>query len=230
MATAEILRELNPRIDDVRAFLTDELTGAGDVALTCSFQAEGVLLTRLAIEIDPYIPVLFIDTGYHFSETYEYRDRLVREWGINLINLLPEKSVAEQEAEHGLLYNSSPDLCCRMRKVEPLFKAMADYRVWISGLRRDQSRSRADLEQRSMFTLPSGKQILKLAPLTDWTTRDVYYACEQLEIPLHPLYERGFTSIGCEPCTTLPIDPNDPRSGRWGGRKEECGIHIQPAK
>jgi phosphoadenosine phosphosulfate reductase len=230
MATAEILRELNPRIDDVRAFLTDELTGTGDVALTCSFQAEGVLLTRLAIEIDPYIPVLFIDTGYHFSETYEYRDRLVREWGINLINLLPEKSVAEQEAEHGLLYNSSPDLCCRMRKVEPLFKAMADYRVWISGLRRDQSRSRADLEQRSMFTLPSGKQILKLAPLTDWTTRDVYYACEQLEIPLHPLYERGFTSIGCEPCTTLPIDPNDPRSGRWGGRKEECGIHIQPAK
>ncbi|HET6170644.1 MAG TPA: phosphoadenylyl-sulfate reductase [Terracidiphilus sp.] len=230
MATAEILSDINPRIDDLRAFLADELTGAGDVCITCSFQAEGVLLTRLAIEIDPGIPILFIDTGYHFRETYEYRDRLAREWGFNLINLLPEKSVAEQEAEHGFLYRSSPDLCCKMRKVEPLFKAMADYRVWISGLRRDQSRSRADLEQRSMFSLPGGQQILKLAPLTDWTTRDVYYACEQLEIPLHPLYERGFTSIGCEPCTTLPIDPNDPRSGRWGGRKVECGIHIQPAK
>jgi phosphoadenosine phosphosulfate reductase len=129
-----------------------------------------------------------------------------------------------------LLYNSSPDQCCRMRKVEPLFKAMADYRVWISGLRRDQARSRAGLESRSMFSLPGGKQVLKLAPLADWTTRDVYYACEHLDIPLHPLYERGFTSIGCEPCTTLPIDPNDPRSGRWGGRRVECGIHIQPAK
>jgi phosphoadenosine phosphosulfate reductase len=117
-----------------------------------------------------------------------------------------------------------------MRKVEPLFKAMADYRVWISGLRRDQARSRAGLESRSMFSLPGGKQVLKLAPLADWTTRDVYYACEHLDIPLHPLYERGFTSIGCEPCTTLPIDPNDPRSGRWGGRRVECGIHIQPAK
>jgi phosphoadenosine phosphosulfate reductase len=230
MATAEILSDIIPRIDDVRAFLAAELTGAGDVSITCSFQAEGVLLTRLAIDIDPNIPILFIDTGYHFRETYEYRDRLAREWGFNLINLLPEKTVAEQEAEHGLLYNSSPDLCCKMRKVEPLFKAMADYRVWISGLRRDQARSRADLEPRSMFSLPGGNQILKLAPLTDWSTRDVYYACEHLDIPLHPLYERGFTSIGCEPCTTLPIDPNDPRSGRWGGRRVECGIHIQPAK
>jgi phosphoadenosine phosphosulfate reductase len=230
MATAAILSQINPLIDDIRAFFADELTGAGDVALTCSFQAEGVLLTRLAIEIDPNIPVLFIDTGYHFRETYEYRDRLVREWGINLINLLPETTVAEQEEQHGLLYNSSPDLCCRMRKVEPLFKAMADYRVWISGLRRDQARSRAGLESRSIFSLPGGKQVLKLAPLADWTTRDVYYACEHLDIPLHPLYERGFTSIGCEPCTTLPIDPNDPRSGRWGGRRVECGIHIQPAK
>ena len=80
-----------------------------------------------------------------------------------------------------------------------------------------------------MFTLPGGKQVLKLAPLAEWTTRDVWYACEQLAIPLLPLYERGYTSIGCEPCTSLPLDPNDPRSGRWAGRKVECGIHIQAA-
>jgi hypothetical protein len=94
-------------------------------------------------------------------------------------------------------------------------------------LRREQAKSRAALEESALFTLPGGKQVLKLAPLAEWTTRDVWYACEQLSIPLLPLYERGYSSIGCEPCTSLPLDPNDPRSGRWAGRKVECGIHIR---
>ena len=126
------------------------------------------------------------------------------EWNLNLINLLPEKTVAEQEAEHGLLYQSAPDQCCKLRKVEPLFKAVANYRVWLTGLRREQAKSRAALEESALFTLPGGKQVLKLAPLAAWTTRDVWYACEQLSIPLLPLYERGYSSIGCEPCTSLP--------------------------
>jgi phosphoadenosine phosphosulfate reductase len=200
------------------------------VCLTCSFQAEDVLLTKLAIAIDPAIPVLFLDTGYHFTETYEYRDRIAREWGLNLINLYPVQSVLKQEAQFGILYQSAPDQCCKLRKVEPLFKAVAGYRVWITGLRREQAKSRAALEERANFALPGGGQVLKLAPLTEWTTRDVWYACEQLGIPLLPLYEQGYSSIGCEPCTSLPLDPGDPRSGRWGGRKVECGIHIQPGK
>jgi phosphoadenosine phosphosulfate reductase len=114
-----------------------------------------------------------------------------------------------------------------MRKVDPLFKAVAGYRVWLTGLRRDQAKSRAELEESSMFALPSGQRILKLAPLASWTTRDVWYACEELSIPLLPLYARGYSSIGCEPCTSLPHNPNDLRSGRWAGRKVECGIHIQ---
>jgi phosphoadenosine phosphosulfate reductase len=101
--------------------------------------------------------------------------------------------------------------------------------VWLTGLRREQARSRTALEERAIFALPEGKQVLKLAPLAAWTTRDVWYACEQLAIPLLPLYERGYSSIGCEPCTSLPTDPNDPRSGRWAGRKVECGIHIEAA-
>ena len=205
------------------------ITGASDVCLTCSFQAEDVLLTRLAIELDANLPILFLDTGYHFAETYAYRDRLAREWRLNLINLLPEKTVAEQESERGLLYQSSPDQCCGLRKVEPLFKAVAGYRVWLTGLRREQAKSRAALEESALFTLPGGKQVLKLAPLAAWTTRDVWYACEELGIPLLPLYARGYTSIGCEPCTSLPLDPGDPRSGRWAGRKVECGIHIEAA-
>jgi len=230
MSTVAINHEVNAKLDQVRASLAREITGTThDVCLTCSFQAEDVLLTKLAVEFDQNIPVLFLDTGYHFRETYEYRDRIAGEWNLNLFNLLPEKTVAEQESEFGLLYQSAPDQCCKLRKVEPLFKAVAQYRVWLTGLRREQAKSRTALEESALFALPGGKQVLKLAPLAAWTTRDVWYACEQLSIPLLPLYERGYSSIGCEPCTSLPLDPNDPRSGRWAGRKVECGIHIEAA-
>ncbi len=227
MTIAAIENEVDAKLDNVRAALAGVITGASDVCLTCSFQAEDVLLTKLAIEFDANVPILFLDTGYHFAETYAYRDKIARDWQLNLINLLPERTVAEQEREHGVLYQSSPDRCCALRKVEPLFKAVAGYRVWITGLRREQAKSRAALEESAPFTLPSGKQVLKLAPLAEWTTRDVWHACGQFGIPLLPLYERGYTSIGCEPCTSLALDPNDPRSGRWGGRKVECGIHIE---
>lgn len=229
MSTIEIVAEVEARLSAVRALLEREIKDRDDVCLTCSFQAEDVLLVKLALEFNAQIPVLFLDTGYHFAETLEYRDRIAREWQLNLINLLPEKTVAQQEAEHGLLYQSAPDRCCGLRKVEPLFTAVAQYRAWLTGLRREQARTRAALEESALFTLPGGKQVLKLAPLADWTTRDVWYACEQLGIPLLPLYERGYSSIGCQPCTSLPSDPSDPRSGRWAGRKVECGIHIQAA-
>ena len=230
MSVVEIAIEVASKLENVRRVLLQEITGAGDVCLTCSFQAEDVLLAKLAIEIDPAIPVLFLDTGYHFAETYEYRDRIAHEWNLNLVNLLPAQTVEQQEAQFGILYQSAPDQCCKLRKVEPLFKAVGEYRVWITGLRREQAKSRAALEERALFTLPGGKQVLKLAPLTEWTTRDIWYACEQLGIPRLSLYDRGYSSIGCEPCTTLPLDPNDPRSGRWGGRKVECGIHIEAQK
>jgi phosphoadenosine phosphosulfate reductase len=229
MITNAIAAQAETKLERVRATLVQTLSGDHGACLTCSFQAEDVLLTKLAIEIDPQIPILFLDTGYHFAETYAYRDRIAHEWQLHLINLLPQKTVAEQEAEHGLLFRSAPDKCCGLRKVEPLFKAVAEYRVWLTGLRREQAKSRAALEESAQFTLPGGGQVLKLAPLAEWTTRDVWRACEQLAIPLLPLYERGYTSIGCEPCTTLPLDPNDPRSGRWEGRKVECGIHIEAA-
>jgi len=221
--------QVETRLAEVRAILAREVTGNHDACLTCSFQAEDVLLAKLAIAFDPEIPILFLDTGYHFAETYAYRDRVTHEWQLNLINLLPEKTVGEQESELGLLYQSAPDQCCKMRKVEPLFKAVAQYRVWLTGLRREQAKSRAALQESALFTLPDGKQVLKLAPLAAWSTRDVWQACEQLNIPLLPLYESGYSSIGCEPCTTLPLDSDDPRSGRWAGRKVECGIHIEAA-
>jgi phosphoadenosine phosphosulfate reductase len=216
----------------VRELLMDELAaapGENAVCLTCSFQAEDVLLLYLVRELRPEIPVLFLDTGYHFAETYAYRDRIATEWSLNLINLLPARTVAEQELEHGLLHQTAPDRCCTLRKVEPLFAAVAKYKIWLTGLRREQARSRAALEEIADFTLPGGVTVRKLSPFADWTTRDIWQSCALYKIPLLPLYDLGYSSIGCEPCTSIPTDPGDPRSGRWAGRKVECGIHIQAA-
>ena len=213
---------LDTKVARVREQLREALAaapGVDDACLTCSFQAEDVLLLKLALDLRPQLPTLFLDTGYHFAETYAYRDRISREWDVRLINLLPLTTVAEQEAQHGLLYQSSPDRCCAARKVEPLFRAVVNYKVWITGLRREQAKTRAALEESAPFTLPNGKQVLKLSPLAHFTTADVWHACEELDIPLLPLYARGYSSIGCKPCTSLPLDPGDARSGRWAGRR-----------
>ena len=227
---AALLRpELLAELRRVRSMLRDEFsaTAQDQVCLTCSFQAEDVLLLHLAMELRPGIAVLFLDTGYHFAETYMYRDRLADAWGLNLINLLPKETVAQQEAAFGLLYQTDPNRCCGLRKVEPLFEAVAKYEVWLTGLRREQARSRAALKEVDDFTLPGGTVVRKLSPFADWTTRDVWEMAALFNIPLLPLYDAGYTSIGCQPCTTLPTDPDDPRSGRWAGKKVECGIHIQ---
>jgi phosphoadenosine phosphosulfate reductase len=199
-----------------------------DICVTSSFQAEDMVVVHLVREAIADVPVIFLDTGYHFSETYEYRDRLAHEWNLNLVNVLPALTVAEQESQFGILNQTAPDRCCGMRKVGPLFASLEPYRLWFTGLRREQAKTRANLQPVDAFTLPTGKQLQKISPLADWTTRDVWQYAEHFSIPLLPLYEKGYTSIGCEPCTSLPFDPDDPRSGRWGGRKQECGIHVQP--
>ena len=174
----------------------------------------------------PNIPVLFLDTGYHFAEVYEYRDRMARAWSMNLTSLQPSLTVAQQESQFGILNQTDVSRCCGLRKVEPLFSALERYDVWFTGLRREQAKSRAALKEIDDFTLPSGRAIRKLSPLTEWSAKDVWTYATQHNIPLLNLYDKGYTSIGCKPCTTLPLDPTDPRSGRWSGQKLECGIHI----
>jgi len=224
--------EMTARAETAREFLRTKLQGAtgepvSDACVTCSFQAEDMVVLHMAREFVPKVPVIFLETGYHFAETIAYRDRMTADWGLNLINVASAQSVAEQEAEFGILNQTAPDRCCAMRKVGPLFRALEDYRLWVTGLRRQQSKSRANLQVEESFTLPSGHVLDKLNPLAEWTTRDVWQYAEAHGIPLLPLYDRGYVSIGCEPCTSLPTDPNDPRSGRWGGQKLECGIHLQ---
>jgi phosphoadenosine phosphosulfate reductase len=198
-----------------------------DICVTSSFQAEDMVVVHMVREVFPEVPVIFLDTGYHFAETYEYRDRLAGDWHLNLVNVLPAITVAEQESQFGILNQTAPDRCCGLRKVGPLFQSLEPYRVWFTGLRREQAKTRANLQPVDLFTLPTGKQLQKISPLADWSTRDVWQYAGQHNIPLLSLYEKGYTSIGCEPCTSLPFDASDPRSGRWGGRKTECGIHVQ---
>lgn len=200
--------------------------GNGEPCLTCSFQAEDMVALDLVRKLRPDIAVLFLDTGYHFAETYAYRDRMADLCRLNIINLRAERSVAEQEDSFGRLYQTQPDRCCHLRKVEPLFRALAQYGVWFTGLRREQSPSRAGLQPVEDHQLPAGKHILKVSPLADWAWKDVWSYVAANEIPHLSLYDLGYTSIGCEPCTSLPADPNNPRSGRWSGVKLECGIHT----
>jgi phosphoadenosine phosphosulfate reductase len=199
----------------------------GDVCVTNSFQAEDMIVLHIIRQILSDVPVIFLDTGYHFAEVYEYRDRMAQVWSMNLINLLPELTVPEQEAQFGILNQTDPSRCCGLRKVKPLFAALNHYEMWFTGLRREQAKSRAAIQPIEDFALPSAKTIRKISPLTEWTTKDVWDYARERDIPLLSLYDKGYSSIGCEPCTSLPLDPNDPRSGRWGGRKQECGIHLQ---
>jgi phosphoadenosine phosphosulfate reductase len=219
---------LEEKIAAAAALVREQLLDSEhEACVTNSFQAEDMVVLHLVREVVPEIPVLFLDTGYHFSATYEYRDRMTAEWRLNLKNILPAQTVAEQEAEFGILNQTAPDRCCGLRKVGPLFAALEPYGVWFTGLRRQQAKTRANLQAVESFVLPSGKQLRKLSPLADWHTRDVWHYAERHGIPLLSLYDLGYSSIGCEPCTSLPTG-DDPRSGRWGGAKVECGIHIQP--
>jgi phosphoadenosine phosphosulfate reductase len=196
------------------------------VCLTSSFQAEDMAVTHLLRRRIPNVPVLFLETGYHFAATYEYRDRMAKEWSLNLVNVMPEHTVAEQESAFGILYVSEPTRCCQLRKVEPLMRSLEPFDVWFTGLRREQSPTRKNLKKVELHRLPTGKTLWKVSLLADWKWEQVWDYGNANGIPHLPQYDNGYLSIGCEPCTALPVDRNNPRSGRWGGTKLECGIHT----
>jgi phosphoadenosine phosphosulfate reductase len=201
---------------------------AGRLCVTCSFQAGGMVVLDMLRKRVPDVPVLFVDTGYHFAETYSFRDRVASKWGLNLVNVLPKQTVAEQEAVFGILNQSDPDRCCQMRKVAPLFDALQQFDIWFTGLRRGQSTTRKGIAVIEDHILPNGKQLLKVNPIAAWTENLVWRYTIEHGIEFLSLYNEGYTSIGCQPCTTVPVLGGDSRSGRWGGKKIECGIHIQP--
>ena len=194
--------------------------------LTSSFQAEDMAVLHILRKRIPDVPVLFLETGYHFPQTYEYRDRMTKEWSLRLLNVLPSRTVPEQESAFGILYQTDPTRCCQLRKVDPLLGALEPFDVWFTGLRREQSPTRKNLKKVELHRLPTGKQLWKVSLLADWKWEQVWDYTNANGISHLPQYDEGYLSIGCQPCTALPVDPNNPRSGRWGGTKLECGIHT----
>jgi phosphoadenosine phosphosulfate reductase len=220
-------------LDRLEACTAGELVGlfletqsAQRACFTCSFQAEDVIVLHLLRKRLPDIPVLFLETGYHFPQTYEFRDQLTRDWELNLVNVLPKQTVQTQESTFGILYREDPTKCCQLRKVDPLLEALEPFDIWFTGLRREQSVTRKNLKKAEFHRLPVGKTLTKVSPLADWTWAQVWQYTGAHKLNYLPQYDEGYLSIGCQPCTALPEDPNNPRSGRWGGRKLECGIHT----
>jgi phosphoadenosine phosphosulfate reductase len=199
---------------------------ANSVCLTCSFQAEDMVVLDLLRASLPQVPVIFLETGYHFADTYRFRDKIAQEWRLNLVNALPRQTVKQQESELGVLYTNDPAKCCQLRKVEPLMASLEPFEIWFTGLRREQSPTRKNLKKIEHHRLPSGKILLKVSPLADWTWAQVWEYTGKHQLNYLPQYDRGYSSIGCEPCTAIPDDPANLRSGRWGGKKLECGIHT----
>ena len=195
-----------------------------DVLLTCSFQHDGVVLAHMLRDIASEVPVVFINTGFHFPETLAYRDEIVSRFGLRLIELHPIMPRDEFAARHGLdLYARNPDLCCHINKVEPLRRYLPGMRAWINGRRRDQASTRQGIPIVEAYR----EGPYKINPLASWNSRDTFYYMERHDIPTHPLFERGYASIGCAPCTRPVLAGEDERAGRWAGQaKTECGLHT----
>jgi phosphoadenosine phosphosulfate reductase len=182
------------------------------------------LLAHLVSSVAPGVDVLFLDTGYHFAETIGTRDAVQQVYAVNVRTMLPLRTVAEQDAEHGeRLYVRDPDACCAMRKVEPLARGLAPYTAWASGIRRDEATSRRDI---GVVEWDAGRSMVKVNPLAAWTQADVDAYVDKHGVLVNPLAYEGYPSIGCSPCTRRVAPGEDPRAGRWAGSsKTECGLH-----
>ncbi len=200
---------------------------AGQVTTVSSFGAESAVLLHLIAQVDPDLPVLFLETGKHFPETLAYRDELIAKLGLtNVIDLHPETAELASKDETGLRWSYDPDGCCEIRKVKPLAKALADYDASFTGRKSFQSATRANLPRFEIDTSDAQGR-LKINPLIDWSAEDIDAYFEEHDLPRHPLIEQGYPSIGCSPCTHKVAPGEDPRSGRWKGwDKTECGIHT----
>ncbi|HXW46524.1 MAG TPA: phosphoadenylyl-sulfate reductase [Streptosporangiaceae bacterium] len=189
-----------------------------------SSMSDAVLVSLVSKQL-PGIDVLFLDTGYHFPETIGTRDAVSAVYPVNLINVTPPTTVAEQDTELGpRLYSRNPDLCCYLRKVVPLEQAMAPYDAWFTGVRREETEARSDTK---VVSFDPSREMVKVNPIVEWTQQQVddYIAAEGVLV--NPLIYDGYPSIGCRTCTARVAKGADPRSGRWAGTaKTECGIHI----
>ena len=182
------------------------------------------VLPHLVSQYLPGVDVLFLDTGYHFPETYATRDTVARELSVRVVDVLPKRTVAEQDAEHGKdLFARDPNLCCALRKVEPLGRSLEPYELWFTGVRREEAPTRTATP---LITWDAKNGLVKVNPLAAWTFDQLLDYASAFSVPVNPLMADGYPSIGCAPCTARVAPGADPRSGRWAGLgKTECGLH-----
>lgn len=197
--------------------------------ITSSFQSHSLVLLHMVSRIDSHIPVVFINTGYHFPETLDFRDQVMTTFGLdNLIDLRSSMPKSMQMDSTGkLLFTSDPDHCCYINKTEPIDSMLRIYDVWINGVRADQSTTRSKMTE----TQEAPHGTIRLHPMLDWSPKQIYLYQKEFNLPKHPLDEKGYLSIGCEPCTRR-IDPEmQEREARWYGlNKTECGLHTELVK
>lgn len=225
--TAHDLNELNKSFEkahpeEILAWAVE--TFWADLAASSSFQTQGVPLLHIISRVKPDLPIIFLDTGFHFPQTLAFRDHLVQEWGLSLRVVRAALSRDEFVGRHGDdLYRRDPDLCCHINRVEPMQRALAGLRAWISGIRRDQSPARAGIQ--IVELTPNG--VTRVHPMATWTRQDIWRYSREHNLPVHPLLAQGYLSIGCAPCTR-PVDTGeDERAGRWADREKlECGLHT----
>ena len=207
--------------DDLLAW-TDANFGGNYVVAS---NMQDAVLVDLAAKVRPGVDVLFLDTGYHFVETIGTRDAVEAVYDIHVVNVTPENSVAKQDELFGKdLFAREPNECCRMRKVEPLSKALRGYAAWVTGIRRVEAPTRANAP---LISFDRAFGLVKINPLAAWTDEDIQNYIEANDVLVNPLVHEGYPSIGCAPCTAKPVEGADPRSGRWQGlSKTECGLHA----
>jgi phosphoadenosine phosphosulfate reductase len=201
------------------------------VAVASAFQAEGTAIIHMAAGIRPDVPVLFLETGFHFAETLAFKQKLTDMLELNVIDLVGDHTVASQEEEFGpRLYERDPHLCCELNKVAPWRRALLQLDGWITSMRRDSAWTRADTPIVDQQEVEPDKMVVKVNPMANWTRRDVWAYLKKVDLPRNPLYDLGYASIGCAPCTRVVFPGEDERAGRWSGsQKVECGIHVPEA-
>ncbi len=203
-------------------------TYGNSAGLSCSFGGPGgLVLAHMAYSEGLDIPILFVDTDFLFPETYELKERLEREWGLQIKEARSPLTPEEQAERFGdRLWSTDPDRCCQLRKVDPMAQLLEEVDCWVTALRRDQSPSRANVKRFEVHVTEAGTTILKVNPLVDWTRSDVWTYIVEHNVPYNPLLDIGYASLGCTHCTAKTIG-DDERSGRWQGKaKTECGLHT----
>ncbi|RED54630.1 phosphoadenylyl-sulfate reductase [Cohnella lupini] len=195
-----------------------------NITFACSFGAEDVVLVDMIQKISPSTDIFYLDTDFHFKETYETRDRMAEKYNLKFVEVKSKLTPEQQAAEYGEeLWKSEPTSCCNLRKVEPLTRILSQYEAWITGIRRDQAPTRANAKKVEYDTKFG---LVKFNPLASWTSEDVWEYIRANDIIYNPLHDQNFPSIGCEHCTKAVMPGEDPRAGRWAGNeKTECGLH-----